>query len=42
LNVRPPSTLFLMRVLYRLPSGLYSLKEYWYAVAPYGADIDRR
>jgi hypothetical protein len=23
-------------------SGLYSLKQYWYAVAPYGADIDRR
>jgi hypothetical protein len=23
-------------------SGLYGLKQYWYAVALYGADIDRR
>ena len=23
-----------------MTSGLYSLKEYWYPVAPYGADVD--
>ena len=22
------------------PSGLYSLKQYWYSLAPYGADFD--
>jgi hypothetical protein len=24
------------------PSGLYGLKQYWYPVALYGADIDQR
>jgi hypothetical protein len=23
-------------------SGLYCLKQYWYSLAPYGADIDDR
>jgi hypothetical protein len=23
-------------------SGLYGVKQYWYSVAPYGADIDQR
>ena len=28
--------------VYSNTSGLYSRMKYWYAVAPYGADIDHR
>jgi len=24
------------------PSGLYCMKQYWYCLAPYGADVDDR
>jgi hypothetical protein len=33
---------FVQALLGRTPSGLYRLKQYWYSVAPYGADVDDR
>ncbi len=29
-------------VSFVVTSGLYCLKQYWYSLAPYGADIDDR
>jgi MFS transporter, DHA2 family, multidrug resistance protein len=34
--------IFWMSSAVAITSGLYPLKQYWYAVAPYGADVDAR